>query len=787
MAQVTNQDVRSGKDSEAIFDKYNQLPARGIRLLELLPPQSRFSRHELQCKIIDSNLESRDVQYEALSYCWGTVKPEKRYLTIINYGNHKFKVTDSLAQAFETFRRKDKSRLIWADFLCINQKDSDEKGVQVGLMTDIYAGAFGVLAWVGSSKPEHGSVFEMDQHFSEKAHKANAHELDSVMALGRFLEADWFSRMWIIQEACQARRLTLCSGEKSMDWSKFCHILENMLSQYGFLLNTSRTDAAMERIMTLISIRNLVTEHLEKHNSDAKNLKSLSFDRLDHQRPKPVVAHGDFVRFVSHARLFGATDQRDRIHALRGLVLDEEKGYAPDYKKPTEQTFEGFALFSMKHNANLHLLSQAGLHANCLPSWVPDWSRRLHASPLNIEAYHASPALYMAKKPVDSRGLVVGGHRIDRISQLLPGFDNCAQLPMNEPTTRKAQWTPGEQPRHEKLQLFERSISDMMAVISPLSQMVTEGASGLTQGPKMVKELVTKVASIPSAMKNRTKRISFDDEQPWRSLALQLGNNDHYPDVLAAYKETLIGGMPIPALGPDLNHRFREKLYDIWRERSTENPIVTKGTATVRNMKGQTKTGEAWIPCPMDLKIAYFDGAGKRNSDSMDQNREKFKQTGGSMWRPILTDRKVYEAGKGIKSLFKGKEEKPDQSGWSEYEKRVHELENADPYYKAKDDQEAKQYLARLYSRAVERMAGHRKFAVTETGYIGWVSEAAQLGDEIWILDGGNVPYVLRSSGVEGEYALIGESFVQGLMTGEFFRTKDSGQLLEQKSTMALV
>ena len=158
MAQATSQNVRSGSESERVFERYHPLPDRGIRLLELLPRRSRFSGDDIQCNIIDAHLDQQN-QYEALSYCWGTVKPDKQYLTILNYGNHKFRITDSLAQAFRQFRIKDRSRLIWADFLCINQKDKEEKGRQVGLMTDIYRQAVGVLAWVGPSRSEDAGSF----------------------------------------------------------------------------------------------------------------------------------------------------------------------------------------------------------------------------------------------------------------------------------------------------------------------------------------------------------------------------------------------------------------------------------------------------------------------------------------------------------------------------------------------------------------------------------------------------------------------------------------------------
>lgn len=89
---------------------------------------------------------------------------------------------------------------------------------------------------------------------------------------------------------------------------------------------------------------------------------------MDQWRSKPTVSPGDFARFASQARLFGATDQRDCSYALRGLVLDSEKGEAPDYSKSEPQVSEQSARHSISCSKRLGLLSQAGIHSNALPS-----------------------------------------------------------------------------------------------------------------------------------------------------------------------------------------------------------------------------------------------------------------------------------------------------------------------------------------------------------------------------------------------------------------------------------
>lgn len=44
----------------------------------------------------------------------------------------------------------DKSPKIWADAVCINQNDVDERSSQVGIMSDIYSSAKGCQIWLGT-------------------------------------------------------------------------------------------------------------------------------------------------------------------------------------------------------------------------------------------------------------------------------------------------------------------------------------------------------------------------------------------------------------------------------------------------------------------------------------------------------------------------------------------------------------------------------------------------------------------------------------------------------------
>ncbi|EEU48337.1 uncharacterized protein NECHADRAFT_75806 [Fusarium vanettenii 77-13-4] len=60
-----------------------------------------------------------------------------------------FQVTTNLALALRHFRKENRSRALWIDALCIDQKNEEEKTVQIQRMDWIYANASSTVIWLG--------------------------------------------------------------------------------------------------------------------------------------------------------------------------------------------------------------------------------------------------------------------------------------------------------------------------------------------------------------------------------------------------------------------------------------------------------------------------------------------------------------------------------------------------------------------------------------------------------------------------------------------------------------
>jgi hypothetical protein len=95
---------------------------------------------------------ARAPPYDALSYTWGTAKETED----IECEGKSVKVWRNLMRALKRLRHINDARLIWADAICINQQDKEEKDKQIQLMRDIYKMARRVIVWIGEDR--HGEA-----------------------------------------------------------------------------------------------------------------------------------------------------------------------------------------------------------------------------------------------------------------------------------------------------------------------------------------------------------------------------------------------------------------------------------------------------------------------------------------------------------------------------------------------------------------------------------------------------------------------------------------------------
>ena len=301
-----------------------------IRLIKLKPGDSSDPIH---CTLHPTSFLANP-QYQALSYTWGKAADGFKRIYI---DGETVEVRANLYAALKALRQPlGPDRHLWIDSLCINQADDQERGQQVGRMSEIYSQAQEVLIWLGDEGGNSNLAMKSIRKISEllsgkteilkeraliadyRSHRA------AWTAIGKLCRRDYWQRMWIIQEVQLARKLYIYCGCISASWNALKDTLD--------LANTYLTckDLAKEKI--LLDVANSLAARLESH-------------RLKRE------SHGSNLKELLHdCRESLSTDQRDKIYALVGLASDCQDGeLVVDYSKSLAQVYKDvMRLYSLR-------------------------------------------------------------------------------------------------------------------------------------------------------------------------------------------------------------------------------------------------------------------------------------------------------------------------------------------------------------------------------------------------------------------------------------------------------
>ncbi|KAE8449118.1 hypothetical protein EG329_008502 [Mollisiaceae sp. DMI_Dod_QoI] len=335
-------------------------------------------------------------RFSALSYVWGNSFSTE--LILLNGVSQQ--VTNNLASALKHIGDSQdvlvNGRLLWADAVCINQTDLDEKKYQVPLMKDIYGSAHSVVSWLGADEWI-STAFETLQIISQEAPIDNSdlewlrchptlyvrdkqlddqslipnHHWESLRAFTRLI---YWSRIWIFQEIVLSQHLILVIPGKLMSvdvlktalartrliFSAFAHpdqrrpdfIDEDM---WKYLLRLNILDGSFKLIERLIVAKELLSRAETKRN----------------ERPALCILSA----FTNETR---ATDQRDFYYSLIGV---SQLDLAPDYSsnKSVQSVCKDFVRVYLTATRDspwallfLHdAIGQRGRDHYQLPSWAP--------------------------------------------------------------------------------------------------------------------------------------------------------------------------------------------------------------------------------------------------------------------------------------------------------------------------------------------------------------------------------------------------------------------------------
>ncbi|KAF1981416.1 hypothetical protein K402DRAFT_319757, partial [Aulographum hederae CBS 113979] len=125
-----------------------------LRILTILPAADLTA--PVQCTL-QQHAFADDPLYTALSYAWGDAKETQ---TIICNGA-SLQIRTSLEVALRHLRYAEKSVSVWADAVCINQGDVEERNAQVSVMRDVHSKSLDTVVWSGEASADSDAAIDL--------------------------------------------------------------------------------------------------------------------------------------------------------------------------------------------------------------------------------------------------------------------------------------------------------------------------------------------------------------------------------------------------------------------------------------------------------------------------------------------------------------------------------------------------------------------------------------------------------------------------------------------------
>jgi hypothetical protein len=432
-----------------------------IRLLEIYPAEDtaaplagRIIHHDLE--------KEGGQPYDALSYTWGKQARDYQIVIDTEDGPRKISITTDLSEALAHLRCTRSPLLIFCDQICINQAKAEDKSRFVGAMDRIYKGAAKTYAWIGESTDLSISYFdfankvgsdtamqefrgkdktilgEFKEHYSLRGNSQPfSKEFESFFnllekegaafpfsAMAHVLGLPWFRRIWIVQEACLSKQIEFVCGDGRCSFENMDNAL---LFLYLWIMTRSTEDLDLAKKKGDGEVMRWADMCLAKDT--ASWFRRIRVARCSFYTPRDettrwelydlvkrfnVIEERDLEQFSLEVSAetaqqrseqqklaplkWEATDPRDCIHGLRGIVTAQKEilgQLQPSYATAVDVLYTRFEGLVAKRDVNILLFAQQDLGSDPtnasstgttdepsswvsrLPSWVPNWSATL--------------------------------------------------------------------------------------------------------------------------------------------------------------------------------------------------------------------------------------------------------------------------------------------------------------------------------------------------------------------------------------------------------------------------
>jgi hypothetical protein len=362
------------------------LQGRNIRLIKIRLDDEKAV---LDISLVEQSLDS--AEFEALSYVWGDTTTKQS----IKCNGQPLCIGSNLLDALVERARRRSAGFFWADAICINQNDTQEKTRQVRMMGEIYGKAQNVIIWLGKKQTSdqegwklveslyktyggehynmHATIYDSGDFDCESKGFPRLSRSPEWAAVFNILSYPWFSRIWVVQELLLAQRSIMWRGGLSL-----------------------RTVELLWMALQIVRHKDLYESFNNFRDSpqySALQAGAIAAGYFEYQKRGP----GPIFDILSRYNGMEATDPRDRYFALFAIsagldpkFVDYEKSFNDVACLVGKMTLLGFSRYSIGtggtevlkrlDGCDMHkfLIEWLAFNANPknlelgLPSWVPD-------------------------------------------------------------------------------------------------------------------------------------------------------------------------------------------------------------------------------------------------------------------------------------------------------------------------------------------------------------------------------------------------------------------------------
>ena len=373
----------------------------------------------ISCDVFEVEIDQKP-SFKALSYTWDLdpqwdtfkfefTEDEKKEERPVLCNGKTHHVTMNLYHALTEFRRQKSHDPIWADQICINQDDRDEKAAQLSIMVDIYTSAKCVIIWLGKMTMVRNNALDFMENLpdedlrsvqtppaSESKMNMNkiSRSLDTISSISNSIGEHyhwmgamlvigrrWFARAWTLQEFLLATHFKILMGNREIKPESIVRTASRIID--FFATDPLSTEFGLN--VTFLTLR----RYLEG--------RATLFEEREKFKDGKRYSAEEYLGII---RVRRATEMKDKVVAGAAL-LKQDKPSSVDYRSTTLEIYIAYASELLWPEVGVFSLSLVGgtLPATeGLPSWVPDLNTPLRPEPLR---YCGCPTF---KAPLPSQG-----------------------------------------------------------------------------------------------------------------------------------------------------------------------------------------------------------------------------------------------------------------------------------------------------------------------------------------------------------------------------------------------